>query len=245
MKIVFSRKGVDSGAGRCVSPVIDGRCLSLPIPAPANLPSGRAYNTLDLPAPVEDLSRRALRGTDMCHADPAFANGRATLGQVGAAQTHLDNQAVGPGDVFLFFGAFGEELRRAHRIFGFLRVETVRRLGSRPTPEIMVDPDHPHPHSRGDLAEWPRNNTVYLGEGAGHAPADDALCLTVPHGNLTEWVVPGWLAGKGMTYHRNPANWTAPGHLRAAARGQEFVTDIGDDSEPHRWLDDIIARIRA
>jgi hypothetical protein len=32
MKIVFSRKGLDSGAGGFPSPIIDGRPISLPIP---------------------------------------------------------------------------------------------------------------------------------------------------------------------------------------------------------------------
>src|SRR5690606_8680372 len=31
---------------------------------------------------------------------------RPSLGQTGAAQSHLESQGVGPGDVFLFFGWF-------------------------------------------------------------------------------------------------------------------------------------------
>jgi hypothetical protein len=244
MRIVFSRKGVDSAAGRCASVVRDGRCLPLPIPAPRGAPSRLRYRDLGLPATVAELSRGALQDDDLCHADPAFHGGLAALGQVDQAQTHLCNRGVGPGDVFLFFGVFAEGSRRAHRIFGYLRVAERRLLGPAPQPDPLIGLPWPHPHTEGGLGRWADNNTVYLGEGATGAPALDALCLSHPDGPLTRWRVPGWLARRGLSYHDSPARWAVPGEVQAAARGQEFVTDIGDDPEAHDWLDRTIDLIR-
>jgi hypothetical protein len=44
MKIIFSRKGVDSAAGRCASPLLAGRPLSLPIPT--RMPTATKYRDL-------------------------------------------------------------------------------------------------------------------------------------------------------------------------------------------------------
>lgn len=241
MRIVLSRKGVDSAAGRCASPILGGRCVSIPIPVPANYPSNLRYQDLGLPAPVEDMTGGALANGDKCHADPAFVGGRAALGQVDAAQSHLENQGVGVGDVFLFFGVFQHEGRRAHRIFGYLRVEERRILGRNPQPDPLIGLPWPHPHTEGD--HWPDNNTVYIGWGATFAPAHEALCLTHPDGALTRWRVPAWMARLGLSYHTNPVRWETAGELQSVARGQEFVCDIGDDPEALAWLNHTIARI--
>lgn len=37
-----------------------------------------------------------------------FEQGRCAFGQTGAAQSHLANNGVGIGDLFLFFGLFSE-----------------------------------------------------------------------------------------------------------------------------------------
>ena len=243
MRLILSRKGVDSAAGRCASPVLDGRCRSLPIPAPARFPSATRYRDLGLPRPVAALSGGRLQGDMPCHPDPAFHGGRAALGQMGAAQSHLDRHGVRPGDLFLFFGLFGAGRDRAHRIFGWLRVERVLCLPGRPEPSDPLGQGRPHPHTRGDLCEWPANNTVYLGPGAAGAPATDALRLTAPGGPLTRWRVPGFLRETGLSYHSDPARWAEPGHLRAAPRGQEFVADLSHSPEGRAWAETVTRRI--
>ena len=103
MKVVFSRKGVDSAAGRCASPIIDGRPISLPIPTERD----GVTTTYELLG-IGQEAVRAMRSPDAavrtCHEDPMFGDGICAFGQVGTAQSHLANQGVGPGDVFLFFG---------------------------------------------------------------------------------------------------------------------------------------------
>ena len=136
-KIIFSRKGFDSGkkTGNGASPFVrDGEMVSFPIPPTCDsdlVPYAEIF-------PVEGVSLkeriRQLRGTrkpfpyECCHHDPdlvrdvrerdvreqsALADWRGILGQSGGPQTHLQNNCVGIGsngidDLFLFFGLFKE-----------------------------------------------------------------------------------------------------------------------------------------
>ncbi len=108
MKIVFSRKGFDSSAGGGPSPIVEGRPVSLPIPA--GTASRTTYGALGLGELASRASRGKLDAGDLCHHDPMFCeNGTCVFGQHSAAQTHLEGQGVGIGDVFVFFGLFAEE----------------------------------------------------------------------------------------------------------------------------------------
>ena len=101
MKLVFSRKGFDGSAGGFPSPIIDGKPISLPIPYPNSIVSYKHFNLGKI---VKDLTGRKLGEKDLCHKDPDLEMG--AFGQVSSAQSHLDNQNVGSGDLFLFFGWF-------------------------------------------------------------------------------------------------------------------------------------------
>ena len=117
MKIVFSRKGFDSQNGGVPSPIFpDGTALSLPIPYPRSPTRFRdvRWRSTSLGPIVECLSNGRVKGKHWCHLDPdlnadALARSpgwRPAFGQVEIAQRHLENQGVGPGDLFLFFGWF-------------------------------------------------------------------------------------------------------------------------------------------
>jgi hypothetical protein len=56
--------------------------------------------------------------------------------------------------------------------------------------------------------------------------------------------VPPWLRNAGLTYHGKPFRWANDGELHVVARGQEFVTDIGEQIEPRNWLRSIQDAIR-
>ena len=149
MKIIFSRKGVDSAAGRCASALVDGRPISLPIPT--SMPTATRYGDLAplIAAVAYDLSRGGLAFDRPCHLDPDIDRDalriarplgwRGALGQASAALSHLRNAGVGPGDVFLFWGLFRECERgpsgwryvgpRRHAIFGWLQVDIIVDLG--------------------------------------------------------------------------------------------------------------------
>jgi hypothetical protein len=241
MRIIFSRKGFDSGSGGAPSPIIDERPVSLPIPTRHR--SETTYAHLGMGEIVERVTRGRIAGGHLCHEDPMFAAGRCCFGQTGAAQSHLANHGVGLGDVFLFFGLFSDEAtgERHHRIFGFLRVEKVVPFGSRPEVEGNVAGfPRRHPHT---IGEWNRNNTIYLGEGATCRHAPDALRLTQAGGSVSRWRIPLWLRNRGLTCHGRKERWLGADRLQVVARGQEFITSIGSDQEARGWLQATIEAI--
>ncbi len=273
MKIVLSRKGLDSAAGGIPSPLVDERPLSVPIPANGT-PSACRYRDLASPIPeiLDDLGR-GMDQTERCHLDPDIdasivpgrrpSGWRGSLGQVGAAQSHLANQAVGRDDVFVFWGLF-RPVERAegrwrfvgkpqHRIFGWLQVAEVLVVGEDWRTALRRHAWlNGHPHLR---AGWGPANTVYIAadtlrlggsdtglSGFGRLPLGKRL--SVPADNrVSMWDVPSWLdpsrGGTGMTYHP-PARWLGDGTLRSAPRGQEFVANAGSRRDALEWLETLI-----
>jgi len=243
VRIVFSRKGFDSASGGTASPIVSGVPISLPIPTLKR--SITTYEQAGLGELVARITRGRRRGQDLCHEDPMFYEGRCAFGQTGAAQSHLANNGVGVGDVFLFFGLFADEdgANRHHRIFGFLQVEEVRSLGR--APGLRDGPagfPRRHPHTVGD---WNENNTLYLGRGLTARFAHPNLRLTRPGGPVSLWAVPTWMQITRLSYHRKPERWIGDSELRVVGRGQEFVADISDLAEPRSWLNSITDAIIA
>jgi len=248
MKIIFSRKGFDSSSGGGPSPIVDGRPLSLPIPA--GTASETTYGDLGLGDYAAKASRARLGASDLCHHDPMFLTpcGEAptcAFGQHSAAQTHLEGQGVGLGDVFLFFGLYADEDTGEphHRIFGYLQVEEMIAL-SQGVPQAMLDIAHPHA-----LEMHSGNDVIWYGEGQQANRASDALRLTVLGGPPSLWKRPDWLERGGLSYHDRADRWLRGGkghkRLRSVARGQEFVADIGRRQAPRDWLAGVIAEIKA
>ncbi len=238
MKIVFSRKGFDSAAGGAPSPIVDGRPTSLPIPARDR--SKTTYGDLRLGSLVEQMTRGRLTASSRCHCDPMFENGRCAFGQTGIAQSHLSNNDVGGGDVFLFFGLFSDAQGgdRHHRIFGFLEVEEILSLGRKPSKACQPRGfTIRHPHT---IGKWDKNNTIYVGPGETAVSAFPSLRLTVPNGRLSHWRIPSWLADSGLTYHRDRKRWNPDGTLQAVSRGQEFIADISGNTDAAKWLERVL-----
>lgn len=241
MKIIFSRKGFDSSAGGAPSPIIDGKPVSLPIPTQHR--SETTYADLGLAEIVQTATKSRISGDSLCHHDPMFEGGRCAFGQTGAAQGHLANNAVGIGDVFLFFGLFAEPDRRGkhHRFFGYLSVEEMKGLGSHPSED-----DQPqgftrrHPHT---LGEWKNHNMLYVGSGQVCEEAHEDLRLSWPEGPVSRWRVPSWLQEVGLTYHARADRWEGVDTLNVVHRGQEFVADVADRQDARLWLETIQRRI--
>jgi hypothetical protein len=246
VKIIFSRKGFDSTSGRAPSPIIDGVLYGLPIPT-GKYPSRSTYGAVGLADVLPKVQSR-WKVDDFCHEDPMFWEDRCAFGQIAAAQTHLKRNCVGEDDVFLFFGLFAKlgSNDRHHRIFGYLKVESVLKIGCHPSGhEVGGTPrQHPHTIEKWDTNEnWPCNNTIYLGRGGRAKKAHEGLRLTKPDGPASCWVVPKWLRETELTYHKQRWRWLKDGTLRSASPGQEFVTDVGDLPEPKKWLGKVIAAI--
>jgi hypothetical protein len=272
VKLILSRKGFDTTSGGGPSPILpDGRMLSLPIPEPvrerADDTGGTTYGDLldlDGTSYLEILHALGYTGftpSSRAHLDPDLVRSarrrgrrwRGMLGQADAAASHLRNQGVGPGDLFLFWGLYAHAhatrpLRAQpfhHAVFGYLEVDRVVDLGAGGT--LVGAPYHPHlsPAYRG------RTNLVYVAtERLSHDPAlpgwgvlrwSPSLTLTAPGSTgLLTWELPACFhpsTGTELTYHRSAA-WTPAdprGRVRVTrrGRGQEFVCDA--TPEIRRW----------
>lgn len=271
MKVIFSRKGFDSAAGGVPSPIVAGRPISLPIPTKMPSPLRFADLAGDLPALVADLTKGKVAPGRNCHLDPDIdptqcrrkTGWRGALGQDGAAQGHLAKQRVQPGDLFLFWGLFRPAEKFAgkwtytgtseHRIFGWLHVGEICALGHDGSHALRRFPwlDQ-HPHVR---RGWGPKNTLYIAskrfavqsrDVPGYGLFASGRRLTRTGSPLpSEWATPAWLnpksGGTGMSY--NPIGRWGKGGVRSAARGQEFVADVGDRADAASWLADLFSEV--
>jgi len=280
MKIILSRKGFDSSAGGVPSPFFqDGTMISLPIPDKSSIIAymdiaGNARASVG--ELVQDLAQippthRAHLDPDLsAHSIPRARGWRPLLGQVGAAERHLERQGVGPGDVFVFFGLFravekfdngwhyAVGSRPMHVIFGWLQIAKRVAVSNWPTDAAWA---LYHPHFR---LEPSPTNIVYVAAERFQFPAERSG--TIPgaglfHGfrpqlQLTEpqcsrpslWLLPEWFHPSGrdsaLTYHCDLARWQkskAGVMLNSVGRGQEFVLDCDDYPEAINWLREVLA----
>lgn len=123
MKIVLSRKGLDSEYGGIPSPIIqdkNGIWKFIPVPIPSthtndtryiDLNWSEEFSTPNFFVKMELKSKKS----EYCHLDPDINRNylktrnekwRPNFGQVKSAQSHLSNKGIGTNDVFLFFGWF-------------------------------------------------------------------------------------------------------------------------------------------
>ncbi len=259
MKIILSRKGFDSSYGGVASPILPGgEIVSLPIPErPAMVTSNtRTYGQIRAGAwsvgqLAADLTGGRIGPGDPAHLDPDLnpasvqrrRGWRPAFGQTGAAETHLQNQRIGPGDVFLFFGWFREVERSLagkfryrpdapdrHVFFGWLQME--ERLPIVPLsslPRWMEGHPHrkPTPYGKPDcvyvaterlrLPEMAKDGATLPGGGV-FGTYRPVLCLTAEGRTRSQWRLPAWfhpVEGRlPLSYHRNPHAWTpGEGHV--------------------------------
>lgn len=179
MRLILSRKGFDSSAGGCPSPVLpDASLCVLPIP---DRQSRIRYDDVlfkkrRLGKIARDLTGGRIRGGHGAHLDPDLVTDafpreegwRPVLGQTGSAQGHLRNQGVEPGDLFLFFGVFRRAemhkrrwrfvpgSRPFHAIWGWLHVGQIHAIDQLAPEALPWARYHPHFHGEPDAG-----NTLY------------------------------------------------------------------------------------
>ena len=182
MKIIFSRKGFDSGAGGVPSPIFpDGKILSLPIPdklSPIKYKDIK-WNQYNLGEIVSDLTKGRITPNHNAHLDPDLRpeslkhikGWKPIFGQVKSARGHLRNQSIQPGDIFLFFGLFQEvEIKNAkfryikialkkHMIWGWLQIANIIPVDNCNKSKMQWALYHPHFHRESDAT-----NTIYIAQ---------------------------------------------------------------------------------
>jgi hypothetical protein len=266
VRVIFSRKGFDSDAGGCPSPIIDGEPISLPIPV-RKTPSMVRYVDLigDYGSLVEDLTKGRIDRYRWCHLDPDIKacvlprqpGWRGALGQAGKAQSHLSNKRVILGDLYLFWGLFrhAEHTERwkfygppQHRLFGWLQIGEILELGedgSFAAKRYAWLRDHPHVRHG-----WSSQNVLYVAseevrlDGAGLGLPGwgvfrRGLKLTADGANPSIWSVPDWLnpaRGGVGMTYHKDHSWSPDGTVTCAGRGQEFVADIARRTDALLWL---------
>lgn len=281
MKLILSRKGFDSSAGGVPSPILpDGCMVSLPIPDRQSVISYRdiSFDGGSLGSLLSALTCGQIPPHYGAHIDPDLAYGslprlpgwRPLFGQTGSAQSHLRNQTIGPGDLFLFFGLFrrvqlhdgvyswATGSRPCHVIWGWLQVAEVLHVDSMNPTEFPWALYHPHFHRGADA-----NNALYLARphlGVGRLTHLDLPGARVfPHFSASQlltardqdrptvWDLPGWFHPSQerapLTYHSDPVRWEKCGQrtrLESVGRGQEFVLDCADYPEAIDWVCDLL-----
>lgn len=264
MKIILSRKGFDSSAGGCPSPIFpDGRLLSLPIPS-SNAPvqfSDLDFDGWSLGDVVKSLSNGNIAPTARTHMDPDLSFGSMNrkenwlpaFGQTDAAQSHLSNNCIGIGDLFLFFGWFRRVIKTIngwryepgapdqHVIFGWLQIGEILNVGENVTGFSNSHPWlHLHPHLHG---EWSQSNTIYIAKkelkfpgidkiyagGGTFSQVRSEMILTAENQtNRSLWTLPDFFFPNERTplsYHKAPSRWTK------SADGRVYLQSVGRGQE--------------
>lgn len=266
MKVILSRKGMDSKSGGMASPILpDGTLLSLPIP---DKTVGTTYKDLyykeqSFEEIIGQLRPKFDFGKNQtCHLDPdiyedikdrtANTEWKPAFGQHGVSAVHLDKFDVGVGDIFLFYGMFQTTgyqpdktlcfVRNApivHIIYGYMKVGEILREKQ----EIERYSWHPH----GINPNRP-NNRLYLPDTYGTFQYADSLVLTKRgQDNRRLWALPAFFGEGGISISWQGDNRPTPksgyAELNSACRGQEFVVTASTPKQEQNlcdWVDGLI-----
>lgn len=273
MKIILSRKGLDSSINNLSNLLLNEKDL---IVIPILEQGGKTkYKDLHLKQLDNIFNNpsysKALSPNTLCHADPNLTNlfndknFVGSLGQVDTAQTHLENQNVGIGDLFIFFGVFtmGNEkdnkieidnmLYRKHIMFGYLQIgDIIYPNQITQQQKLEYEKKYPwlvsNPHWNTDLYKS-KNNCIYVArnystfsnklKGYGMFNYKEKLVLTKENEiRPSVWDLPKALVGCEMSYHTKD-NYKSYG-FQSATRGQEFV--IQDNKLIEKWAIKLIKK---
>lgn len=263
MKIILSRKGFDSSYGGGASPIMpNGDLVSIPIPAKEKergIPYSKlSYIDKSYYQIMEELGL-TIPENKVCHFDPDLIpeayvrkeNWRGIFGQQGAAFTHLENQKIKRGDIFLFFGSFKrthfsgkiefEKDYERHIIFGYLIVGEICTSKTGLTNPVFAQ----HPHFQNKELYGTRNS-VYIAEneeGYGTFKYRDELVLTRKGFPKSFWELPIMFhPSRGTTISRHSDKdfevRKDKVFFQSKGIGQDFV--IQGPPEIEKWAIDLI-----
>lgn len=187
MKIILSRKGLDSASGGFPSPILPDNSLCW-IPIPGGGSKDHVYKDLEykghnIGVLVQELSKSRINSTEKCHLDPDLYQQytqrcfewRGGFGQCSVAQSHLASYDVSIGDLFLFFGWFRKAEKTncgwhfvrnsndMHIMFGWLQVGEKYELKTDYKIVPICAQQHTHYVNRNLYKGVDSNNTIYIG----------------------------------------------------------------------------------
>ena len=253
MKIILSRKGWDSASGGKPNIIADGTNEMIMLPIPDSVHGTCTYADLALGG----YCRGKVGANDKCHPDPNLTNlfkrkgFIGSLGQVRAAQTHLQNHGISIGDIFIFFGWFEQK----HVMFGYLQIGEMVYPQRLSADEIKAYEakypwlkDQPHWDFSGDNYKPGCNNCIYIAaeklsfapdlKGYGTFTYSPALDLTKPGAkSRMEWSIPV-LGGLGISRPKDAKIAQDGTFIVPPTFGQEFVLENNDKAT--NWAKNII-----
>ena len=258
-RLILSRKGFDAKAGGVASPILrDGRIYSLPIPQ--DHPSPAKYRDLKFDeisgADLLNGTSASISPDSFCHLDPLLNKKIGIFGQASSSQTELKNNAIGSGDLFLFFGWFRDYFNKGknlHHLFGWLEVERVIE-GSRNIKHFLKQEKVEHPHGHGDVSRY-TNNTIYIckkklslntsinGHGLFKYSHKD-LILTEDNMTRSRWKLPKEYFSNSHNLFLNRLKWVDEKNCRIFYRGfgQEFILNVEDNPKVIEWAARLIQK---
>lgn len=281
MKVILSRKGLDSGVCDINNLLLtdkENKKHLIMLPIPEN-DSTHTYRTLkfsdneNLTSIIKEYFSKSkkINLESNCHADPNIINCFSSpiflgsLGQVDQAQSHLQNQNVAIGDLFIFFGAFSDgfiddknELQvnknnARHIMFGYLQIGDIIHTYNLTNQERKnYENKYPwlvnQPHWTEKFYLNNKSNCIYVASekfkntdllGYGVFDFNDELVLTKENQScLTHWNLPKELKNLNISYHTQ--NSYKDGYFKSACRGQEFV--IENSAPAENWAENLIKK---
>ena len=264
MKIILSRKGLDSSAGGKPSPIMkNGQIFSIPIPTnDINSPhrySEVVINDINAADLLSIVGAKKLHANTNCHFDPILKFNIGLFGQAGNAQRELDKLEVGEGDLFLFFGWFRDfySCKKAdyHHLFGWLQVDQVIR-GSKQIRKFCEAIEIAHPHACLDEKRFkyntlfvsnPESTLKFLGlDTRGHglfAQTNNKLILTERGRTRSNWYMPKKYFSPSLNPNlfENRLRWSSQSsnRVKCAGYGQEFVISTLRNPSVKDWARDL------
>ncbi|MBT7497669.1 hypothetical protein HN662_05035 [Candidatus Woesearchaeota archaeon] len=274
MKVILSRKGFDSGYGGYPSLILpDCKLISLPIPSKdstrySDLKLNKQQTYFDLmkeikPAIKYNKQWHELTKDTECHLDPDIYTSvlerskewKACFGQVGGSQTHLMNQNVKEGDLFLFFGWFKQTRLKdktlcfdklahdLHVIFGYFQIGEIIHTNQQTQISKWLK-SHPHMLEKYNNK---KQNTIYIARntltwndklpGAGTFKFNQDLVLTKKGFSRSRWKLSDFFENVNISHH-SKKSWKHEGYFQSAGIGQEFV--IEDNVLIENWAKNLI-----
>jgi hypothetical protein len=261
MRIVFSRKGYDSTSGGFPSFIFpDGTLFSVPIPTNSN---HGLYSSLDFEyqgTPIQEILNQVTskrirtngtfdgcdyaKSSQFCHHDPMYISSlnRLALGQTGASESHLRNQRIDEGDMFLFYGWFKKidisdgnwgyvsDTPDIHLIWSSMIILKPLRLDTPKDVQMTVErfPQLAiHPHLSPDWSSKP--NSIYLSEKHSMLPFAERRCLTdlSDYDGRAKWSLPVCFNHpEAFTYLNDFRPMGDKVAVSYRGYGQEFVLDL-------------------
>lgn len=264
MKIIFSRKGFDSTAGGAASLIFpDGTLFSIPIPSSEddNFYSGLSFQYEGHPIQtiLNDVLGMRIKNNhkiidcnftqeqQRCHHDPMWmphAN-RLVLGQAAIAESHLQNQNVGTGDIFVFYGWFRKiekidgrwryspSSRDVQLIWSWMKIGDALDVGTQSKRE-QSKRDHSFLHLHPHMADspdspYPGTNRVYISEKGGLLAYSNPRCLTdcINYRGRSTWRLPRvFNQPQAFTFLKDFSLEGDDVIITYRGYGQEFVLDL-------------------